>query len=91
MSILNLLTLFAFIALNLDIIFQIIRVRKTKSSKDLSLLGLIIRFIAIIIILIKYIALRDTTLVLGQALIAVTFTIYFSLAILYFFRRKKLR
>jgi uncharacterized protein with PQ loop repeat len=88
MDILNLFTLLAFVALNLDIIFQTIHVFKTKSSRDISLPGLLIRLFAIVIILIKYFALSDITLVIGQALILLTFTLYLGLAVYYFIRRK---
>jgi len=91
MSLLNLLTLISYIALNIDVILQLKRIYKTKSSKDLSLFGMAIRFAAIIIVLIKFISIKDTTLVVGQGLIAVTFTIYFILALSYFKYHKKKR
>ena len=84
MNLLNILTMLSFVALNVDIIFQTKRIYKTKSSHDISLLGLGIRYGAIMIILIKYISLDDTTLFVGQACIAVTFTVYFFLAVSYF-------
>lgn len=88
MNFLDWLTLISYIALNVDILFQIRRIHKTKSSKDLSLLGMTIRYIAIIIILIKFINLSDTALIIGQGLIVLTFTTYFTLAIMYFIHHK---
>jgi len=89
MSALDWLTLISYVALNIDVILQIKRIYETKSSRDLSLFGMTIRYIAIIIILIKFVSLKDTSLILGQGLIAVTFSIYFILAVSYFRYRKK--
>jgi uncharacterized protein with PQ loop repeat len=84
MTLLDLLTLLSYIALNVDILFQIKRIYRTKSSHDLSLTGMSIRYAAILIILIKFINISDLPLIIGQGLIALTFTTYFALA-LYFF------
>lgn len=89
MDFLDWLTLISYVALNADIIFQIRRIYQTKSSKDLSLIGMSIRYAAIIIILAKFINLSDTALIIGQGLIVLTFTTYFGLAIAYFTHRKK--
>lgn len=89
MSFLDILTVLSYIALNIDIVLQIKRIHKTKSSEDLSLTGLVVRYLAILIIMYKFLTLKDLPLILGQALIVVTFTIYLILAILYFLRRKK--
>ena len=48
-----------------------------------------IRYIAVIIILLKFINLSDKPLVIGQGLIAFTFSIYFVLALSYYQRREK--
>lgn len=82
------LTVVSYIALNIDVVLQALRIYRTKSSKDLSILGMTIRFLAIIIILIKFISLSSLSLVIGQGLIAITFSIYLILAILYFRHRK---
>jgi hypothetical protein len=42
-TILDLLTLLSYIALNVDILFQIERIYETKSSRDLSIAGMSIR------------------------------------------------
>ncbi|HJO89630.1 MAG: hypothetical protein QGH85_00530 [Candidatus Pacebacteria bacterium] len=89
MNLLDSLTLISYIALNVDILFQIRQIYKTKSSKDLSLIGLTIRYAAILIILIKFISLSDFPLIAGQGLIAFTFTTYFIFALYYFIHRKK--
>lgn len=89
MELLDLLTLLSYAALNVDILFQIRRIHKTKSSRDLSLLGLTIRYVAILIILIKFLSIGDLPLIIGQGLIAATFTTYFVLAVTYYKHRKK--
>ena len=89
MELLDLLTLLSYAALNVDILFQIWRIHKTKSSRDLSLLGLTIRYAAILIIFIKFLSLEDLPLIIGQGLIVLTFTTYFVLAITYYKHRRK--
>jgi uncharacterized protein with PQ loop repeat len=89
MHILDVLTILSYLALNIDIILQIKRIYKTKSSEDLSLSGMTIRYVAILVILIKFVSLSDMPLMIGQGIIAVTFTIYFVLAMLYFWHRHK--
>ncbi len=88
MAILDLFTILSYIGLNIDIIFQIRRIYTTKSSRDISLVGLSVRYVAILIILIKFVSISDIALVIGQALILVTFTSYFALAIFYFLKSK---
>lgn len=89
MNILDIFTVLSYVALNVDILFQIRRIYTTKSSRDLSLVGLTIRYIAILIILIKFLSLSDIALVIGQGLIVITFTTYITLAFAYFFRRRE--
>ena len=87
MALLDLLTLLSYIALNVDIVVQIRHIYHTKSSHDLSLFGMSIRYAAILIILFKFISLSDAPLILGQGLIVLTFTAYFALALYYFANR----
>ena len=87
MIIIDFFTFISYLALNIDIVFQIRRIKKTKSSHDLSLLGLSIRYLAILIIMLKFVTLHDISLVLGQGLIVITFSAYFYLA--FFYSRKK--
>jgi uncharacterized RDD family membrane protein YckC len=87
MALLDLLTLLSYIALNVDIVLQIRRIYHTKSSRDLSLFGMSVRYAAILIVLFKFISLSDAPLILGQGLIVLTFTTYFALALYYFANR----
>ncbi len=89
MSSLDIFTILSYIGLNVDILFQVRRIYKTKSSRDISLFGLSIRYTAILIILIKFISLSDIALIIGQGLILITFTSYFMLALFYFVKRKR--
>lgn len=88
MNILDWLTLLSYLALNIDIVLQIRRIYRTKSSEDLSLLGMTIRYVAILIIVIKFAAIGDAALIIGQGIAVVTFGTYFGLALRYG-RRKK--
>lgn len=95
MTFLDWLTIMSFIALNVDIVLQIHRIYRTKSAVDLSIFGMTIRFLAIAIILAKYLSVHDSALIVGQIVIALTFTTYFGLALIYTFshqpKRKKRR
>lgn len=88
MNILNTVALLACFAIAADVILQIKHIYRTKSSHDLSLAGMIIRYIAILIILVKLISLKDVILIAGQSLIALTFTLYLALAYAYARRSK---
>ena len=89
MDLLDCLTLGAYIALNIDLILQTRRIYTTKSSNDLSIIGLCIRYVVVFIVLAKFINLRDHLLILGQGLIVVTFSAYFFLAVYYLRHRKQ--
>lgn len=84
MTILDLITFASYIALTVDVLFQIHSIRHAKSSEDISLVGLSIRYFAILIILYKFVTLEDWALVLGQMLLTVAFTAYMVLAFYYF-------
>lgn len=88
MTILDWLTLVSYIALNVDIVLQIKRIYQRKSSEDLSLVGMTIRYAAILIIAFKFLSLGDLPLIIGQGIAVVTFGAYFALAILYFRHRR---
>lgn len=88
MPLLDILTILSYVALNIDIIFQILRIWRTKSSNDISLIGLTIRYVAVLVILFKFMSLSDLPLIIGQSLITVTITLYLLLAISYRMRRR---
>jgi hypothetical protein len=88
MKILNIVVLLAGFAIAADIVLQAKRIHHTKSSRDLSLIGLTIRYVAILVILAKLISIHDAVLITGQTLIALTFTVYVTLAYVYAKRSK---
>jgi len=79
----NYATIIAFFALTIDLILQIIHIYKRKSSKDLSLKGCLIRLIAGLILLIKFIATNDIYLTIGQGVFVFSYIIYFIMLIYY--------
>ena len=83
MDILDALTVVSYLAINFDLLLQIHKIRTTKSSHDVSLIGCSVRYIAIIIITAKFISLGDWSLLAGQALILATFSVYLWLVVLY--------
>ncbi len=83
MTFLDIVTLFSYAALTADIVFQIVRVRKTHSSRDVSLAGITIRYIAILVIFYKFFTLTEWTLMVGQGLLMIVFTLYLVLAFYY--------
>jgi len=88
MNFLDFLTIISYFALNIDIVLQVRQIYKTKSSRDLSLIGLSIRYAAILVILIKFVSISDIPLIIGQGFIVFTFTTYFVLAVFYFVHHK---
>ncbi len=83
MDILDIITFVSYLALTADIVFQIRHLRHTHSSRDISLTGLTIRYVAILIIFYKFYTLAEWPLVLGQGLLAVVFTLYIFLSMCY--------
>lgn len=89
MNLLDILTIASYIALNVDVLFQIHKIFETKSCDDISLIGLAVRYAAILIILIKFLSLSELPLILGQVLLTVTFTFYLALVGHYFIKCKR--
>ena len=81
--IINYITLIAFIALTLDVIFQILQVAKKKSSKEISIRGCILRIVAISILEIKFFLINDPWLIIGQGIFGSIFLTYFFLVLFY--------
>ena len=91
MNWLDWLTLISYIALNVEICMQAWHIYRTKSSHDLSIPGMVIRFMAIAIILVKFATIGDLPILIGQAVIVLTFGTYFALAIHYRWHNKRRR
>lgn len=88
MNLLDYLTLFATFAISADVLLQIKHIYHTKSSRDISIAGLFVRFIAILILMFKFASLGDFPLAVGHTIIMITFAAYFALAVVYFIHRK---
>lgn len=89
MNLLDLLTLLSFIGLNIDVLLQAHKIRQVKSSEDISMGGLLVRWVAIFVILYKLICIGDVALIVGQGLLAITFTSYMVLVFSYIPKSKK--
>ena len=83
MNLLDFLTLLSFIGLNIDVLLQAHKIHQVKSSEDISISGLMVRFVAIFVILYKMLCVGDLALIVGQALLAITFTSYMVLVVSY--------
>lgn len=79
--ILNYATIIAYIAFSLDVIFQIRRVYKRKSSLDVSWRGIGIRLIGSSVIFIKFLSVGDRALLIGQSIFVTVVVIYLIMAI----------
>jgi len=81
--IVNYATLVVFVLFLFDNLVQIRHIWKRKSSKDVSLRGASMRFVAALILLIKYSTINDIYLIIGQSLFSITFATYFILLVKY--------
>ena len=81
---LDIITFASYLALTADILFQIRHVHKHRSSHDISITGLGIRYVAILIILYKFYTLGEWPLLLGQVCLTITFTLYLVLVVRYY-------
>ncbi len=77
----------AFLCVIFDLLSQIIRVCKVKSSHDISLPGILIRIIGANLFLLKFFEIKDDLLLLGQLTLVVLLLIY--LLLIRKFRRNK--
>lgn len=78
---LNLLTGLALGALCVDVCLQIWRVWKVKSSQEVSIIGVSIRFGAAMIMLVKFAWIQDSVLVWGQTILVALITYYLILLV----------
>ena len=81
--IVNYITLIAYTSFIIDNLIQIKHIWKRKSSKDVSIRGASIRLIAGLILLIKFLTIKDIYLIMGQGLFIATLTTYFILLLKY--------
>ena len=83
---LNTITLFAYTALAVDFLLQIHQVWIRKHSRDVSVVGVMIRTTAAAVILGKVAVVGDTYLIIGQA--AMVALLFAYLAVLFLFKNR---
>lgn len=88
MGAIDTLIIFSFIALNLDVLLQNIRVYKMHDSADVSRTGVILRLFAVSVLSFKFYMLDERLLFFGQSLLTVNVLVYLLLVIRYHFRKK---
>ena len=69
-------TIIAYIAFSIDLLMQIFKIQKNKSSDDVTSWGVGIRLIGSCILLIKFITVNDSYLMIGQGLFSLTILAY---------------
>ena len=72
----NILLLFSYIALSVDVVLQIARIEQRHSSRDISIRGDLLRFAAVTVLVIKFVVLGDTVLIIGQSILSALLLIY---------------
>jgi len=85
-TIINYSLVVAYIGFTSDLIIQTIHVLRRKSSRDISIKGFLVRIFSSSTLLIKYVAIYDLFLLIGQAVFIFVLLIYFVVVLVY--RRK---
>ena len=76
---LDAVTLLAYVALALDLLLEIRKVKAQKHSADISFVGIAIRTSAATIILVKFFVLNDYVLLAGQVTLVALLVVYLAL------------
>ena len=79
----NYATVLAYIALSVDVIFQIHKIWVRKSSADVSIPGVVIRTTAIGVFLVKFTLLKDMIIIAGQSVFLLLMAVYIVLLVTY--------
>lgn len=69
-------TVISYVAFSTDLIFQILKIYRRKSSADISAQGTAFRLIGSTIILLKFITVKDPYLIVGQIVFTLTVATY---------------
>jgi hypothetical protein len=85
-TIINYSLIVAYIGFTSDLIIQTIHVIRRKSSRDISIKGFLVRIFSSSILLVKYVAIYDLFLLIGQAVFIFVLLFYFVVVLMY--RRK---
>ncbi len=78
----------ALVMLAIGVMSQMWKIHKNKSSEDISLIAVTFRSIAMIIILLKMIYMKDWYLISGQGVLIVTYIFYIIMILKYRFAGK---
>ena len=82
-SVLNTVTLFAYMALVVDFMLQIHRVWERKHSRDVSIPGVVVRTFAAMVLLAKMFVVADGVLIVGQSAMVILLIVYLGLLVKY--------
>jgi uncharacterized protein with PQ loop repeat len=73
----------AFIFITADLISQILKIYKAKTSKEISLIGLGIRIVGTSFFLFRFIVINDTVFLIGQSIFVALLLGYIGLVVKY--------
>lgn len=76
-------SIIAYMAFSIDLLMQIFKIQKNKSSDDVTSWGVGIRLMGSCILLLKFITVNDSYLMVGQGLFSLTILAYL-LTVVYF-------
>lgn len=76
-------TSIAFLFVIADLIAQLLKLYKAKSSEEISLVGLTIRFLGVGLFWLRFMVIEDTVFLIGQTIFAVLLLVYVYLVIKY--------
>lgn len=88
-NLLNYASLAAFVLLTIGICFQIHKTIKVKHVRGISIAETALRTAACMVLLAKFIAVKDPYLIIGQSAFNAAYLIFFSLTLVYSFRAIK--
>lgn len=80
---LNVALVIAYVAFNLDIISQVVRIHREKDSIEVSSWGVVARVLASAILLARFIAIDDIYLAVGQTFMVINLLVYLGMVICY--------
>lgn len=82
-------TFISYVAFNVDLVFEIQKVMKTRDSKDVSLPGIFIRLSASALLVLKFVYIKDDALIVGQGIFTAILLVYFVLLMKFKKKKKK--
>lgn len=83
------LVLLAILAIVVDVAFQISKVKEEHESRDISITGAVVRFVAASVLMAKFVLVKDWALIVGQTVFLVVFIYYLGVLIHYSHKKRK--